>query len=34
DVLSIEHEDPEWEGTEEKVKKGLQMGREFLKGIV
>ncbi|MBI4428874.1 MAG: sugar phosphate isomerase/epimerase [Ignavibacteriales bacterium] len=29
-VLSIEHEDPEWEGSEEKVKKGLQMGREFL----
>ncbi|MBI2619839.1 MAG: sugar phosphate isomerase/epimerase [Ignavibacteriales bacterium] len=33
-ILSIEHEDPEWEGTEEKVKKGLQMGREFLAGLL
>lgn len=29
-VLSIEHEDPVWEGTEEKVKQGLQLGREHL----
>ena len=34
DVLSIEHEDPEWEGTEEKVKKGLQMGREYLERVM
>jgi sugar phosphate isomerase/epimerase len=33
-VLSIEHEDPEWEGTEEKVKRGLQMGREYLSQFV
>lgn len=29
-VLSIEHEDPEWEGTEEKVKNGLQLGKKYL----
>jgi sugar phosphate isomerase/epimerase len=29
-VLSIEHEDPEWEGTEEKVKNGLQLGKNYL----
>jgi len=29
-VLSIEHEDPEWEGTEEKVKTGLQLGLKHL----
>ncbi len=29
-VLSIEHEDPIWEGTEEKVKKGLIYGRKHL----
>ena len=29
-VLSIEHEDPDWEGTEEKIKTGLMMGLEHL----
>ena len=29
-VLSIEHEDPVWEGSEEKVKKGLQLGLNHL----
>lgn len=30
DVLSIEHEDPVWEGTEEKVKTGLKLGIKHL----
>ncbi len=30
-VLSIEHEDPIWEGSEDKVKKGLQLGLKHLK---
>lgn len=30
DVISIEHEDPEWEGSEEKVKEGLLIGRKHL----
>jgi sugar phosphate isomerase/epimerase len=30
-VLSIEHEDPVWEGTEEKIKTGLMMGLEHLR---
>jgi sugar phosphate isomerase/epimerase len=29
-VLSIEHEDPVWEGTEEKVKQGLRLGLKHL----
>lgn len=29
-VLSIEHEDPIWEGSEEKVKKGLTLGQKHL----
>jgi sugar phosphate isomerase/epimerase len=29
-VISIEHEDPVWEGSVEKVKKGLQLGRRHL----
>ncbi|NUM73249.1 sugar phosphate isomerase/epimerase [candidate division KSB1 bacterium] len=29
-VLSIEHEDPIWEGSEEKVKKGLLLGKKHL----
>lgn len=29
-TLSTEHEDPEWEGSEEKVKRGLILGREHL----
>lgn len=29
-VISIEHEDPLYEGSEEKVKEGLILGREFL----
>ena len=34
DVLSIEHEDPEYEGSEEKVKEGLRLGREHLADVV
>ncbi len=30
DVLSIEHEDPIWEGSEEKVKGGLILGQRYL----
>jgi sugar phosphate isomerase/epimerase len=30
-ILSIEHEDPIWEGSEEKIKTGLKMGTEHLK---
>ena len=33
-VLSIEHEDPEYEGTEEKVKEGLRLGLSHLVGLV
>lgn len=33
-VLSIEHEDPIWEGTEEKVKKGLALGYKYLSQFV
>ncbi len=33
-ALSIEHEDPIWEGTEEKVKKGLTLGLKHLKQFV
>jgi len=33
-VLSIEHEDPVWEGTEEKVKQGLQLGLTHLSQFV
>jgi len=29
-VLSIEHEDPVWEGTEDKIKDGLQLGLKHL----
>ncbi|MGC8890812.1 MAG: sugar phosphate isomerase/epimerase family protein [bacterium] len=29
-VISIEHEDPVWEGTEEKVKRGLLLGKRHL----
>ncbi len=34
EVLSIEHEDPEYEGSEEKVKEGLQIGLRHLADIV
>ena len=34
EVLSIEHEDPVWEGTEEKVKAGLILGRKHLSQFV
>jgi len=34
DVLSIEHEDPVWEGSEEKVKRGLILGRKHLAQFV
>jgi sugar phosphate isomerase/epimerase len=33
-VLSIEHEDPIWEGSEEKVKKGLVLGLKHLSQFV
>lgn len=33
-VVSIEHEDPEYEGTEEKVKEGLKLGFEYLKDVI
>lgn len=33
-VLSIEHEDPVWEGSEEKVKSGLILGRKHLAQFV
>ncbi len=33
-VLSIEHEDPVWEGSEEKVKHGLTLGLKHLKQFV
>ena len=33
-VLSIEHEDPVWDGSLDKAKKGLLMGLEFLKNLV
>lgn len=29
-VLSIEHEDPVWHGSEEKIKEGLLLGRKYL----
>lgn len=33
-VISIEHEDPVWSGSEEKVKKGLILAHNYLKGII
>ncbi|HEY6906009.1 MAG TPA: sugar phosphate isomerase/epimerase [Ignavibacteriaceae bacterium] len=33
-VLSIEHEDPVWEGSEEKIKAGLKLGYKFLSQYV
>jgi sugar phosphate isomerase/epimerase len=33
-VLSIEHEDPVWEGTEEKVKQGLRLGLKHLSQFI
>jgi sugar phosphate isomerase/epimerase len=33
-VLSIEHEDPIWEGSEEKIKSGLQLGLKHLSQFV
>ena len=33
-VLSIEHEDPIWEGSEEKIKQGLQLGLNHLSQFV
>lgn len=33
-VLSIEHEDPVWEGSVEKVKKGLRLGQKHLRQFV
>lgn len=33
-VLSIEHEDPIWEGSEEKIKQGLQLGLKHLSQFV
>ena len=34
DVLSIEHEDPIWEGSDEKVRTGLRLGHKFLSQFV
>ena len=34
DVLSIEHEDPEFEGSEEKVRAGLRLGLEHLQSVL
>ena len=34
DVLSIEHEDPIWEGSDEKIKNGLQLGLKHLSQFV
>ncbi len=33
-TLSIEHEDPEYEGTEERVKEGLRLGKQHLDACV
>jgi len=33
-VISIEHEDPLYEGSEEKVKEGLQLGIEYLSKLI
>ena len=33
-ILSIEHEDPVWEGSEEKIKKGLKLGLNHLSRFV
>ncbi len=33
-VLSIEHEDPIWEGSEEKIKAGLKLGYKYLSQFV
>ncbi|MBN1893709.1 sugar phosphate isomerase/epimerase [bacterium] len=33
-VISIEHEDPVWEGSEEKIKKGLELGLGHLSKIL
>ncbi len=33
-VLSIEHEDPVWEGSEEKIKRGLVLGRKHLSPFI
>jgi sugar phosphate isomerase/epimerase len=33
-VLSIEHEDPDWEESEEKVKAGLVLGLKYLSSVV
>lgn len=34
DVISIEHEDPLYEGSEAKVKEGLLLGREYLEKLI
>jgi sugar phosphate isomerase/epimerase len=33
-VISIEHEDPLYEGSEAKVKEGLLLGRQYLEKFV
>ncbi|MCD6083824.1 sugar phosphate isomerase/epimerase [Candidatus Aerophobetes bacterium] len=33
-VISIEHEDPLWSGSEKKVKRGLILARDYLKGMM
>jgi sugar phosphate isomerase/epimerase len=33
-VLSVEHEDPEWGGTDEKIEGGLEIARDNLRPLV
>ena len=33
-VVSIEHEDPDYEGSEEKIKQGLKLGNEYLEKLL
>jgi sugar phosphate isomerase/epimerase len=32
-TISIEHEDPVWEGTPSKVKQGIQIARDYIKQV-
>lgn len=34
DVISIEHEDPMYEGSEKKVKEGLMLGKQYLEKYI
>jgi len=33
-VVSIEHEDPDYEGSEEKIKEGLVLGRQYIEKLI